>query len=50
MTWAVAATAIDTGIPPWVLLGDSDPDHDYWLGLMLDVIEWRNDEREAQRG
>ena len=45
MTWAAAAASIDTGIPPWVLTGDNSPDHDYWLTQILDVLEWRNDQK-----
>jgi hypothetical protein len=33
-----------------VLIGDDDPDHDWWLGVMQDVLTYRAELREAARG
>lgn len=43
MTWAVAALAIDTGIPMSVLL--TEPDE--YLQAMFDVSEYRNEKRKG---
>jgi hypothetical protein len=34
-----------------VLLAEQDPDHDWWLGVIQDVLEYRHELRqEAARG
>lgn len=43
MTWAVAALAVDTGIPMSVLLEEPDE----YLQAMFDVIEWRIENRKG---
>ena len=46
MTWAIAALAIDTGIPMSVLV-EEPPD---FLDAMFQVLDYRRDEMEDSRG
>jgi hypothetical protein len=48
VTWTVAAVAVETGIPPYQLLGGrlmEERDAEYLFGYMVAYMNWRSDEQ-----